>query len=85
MGSVDKIDLLFTTLITPDRKTASIPNSEVTSTAILNYTKQGTRRFDIPVGIGYGENIEEAKRVLLEIMVNSDLVLASPEPTVFVS
>lgn len=84
-GVVQSIGLLFTTILTFDKRTAMVPNGEIMGSTIINYSLQGIRRFDIPVGIGYGENIGETKDLLLEMMADHELVLSDPVPEILVS
>ncbi len=49
---------------------------------MLNYTKENNRRVDLTIGIGYDEDIDKAKAVLLEAMKKVPKVLESPAPFV---
>ena len=60
-GTVDSIDLLYTTIITADGKIVSVPNSNLTSNTITNFTKLGVRRVEIKIGISYESDIDSAK------------------------
>lgn len=55
-GTVQQIGLTYTKLLTPDRKTVSMPNKTVVAAQIVNYTDAGTRRVDIPVQVSYDCN-----------------------------
>lgn len=55
-GTVQQVGLTYTKLLTPDRKTVSIPNSSVVSAQIVNYTVDGTRRVDITVNVAYSND-----------------------------
>ena len=55
-GTVQQVGLTYTKLLTPDRKTVSIPNSSVVSAQIINYTVDGTRRVDITVQVAYSND-----------------------------
>lgn len=57
-GTVQQVGLTYTRLLTPDRKTVSIPNSAVVSAQIVNYTSEGTRRVDITVNVAYSNDPE---------------------------
>ena len=46
-GTVYKIELMFTTLITADNKNVILPNSRVSANNVVNYTAQETRRLDL--------------------------------------
>ena len=52
-------------LKTPDNKTIIIPNGSVANGSIVNYSTEATRRVDMVFGIGYDDDIDKAKAVLL--------------------
>lgn len=82
LGVVQSITVLNTILATPADNTAILPNGQVANNKVLNYTKENNRRVDLTIGVGYGEDIEKAKKVLLEAMKNVPNVLESPAPFV---
>jgi small conductance mechanosensitive channel len=82
LGVVQSITVLNTVLATPADNTAILPNGQVANNKVLNYTKENNRRVDLTIGIGYGEDVEKAKRVLVEAMKKVPKVLESPAPFV---
>jgi len=78
-GAVDAITLFSTTLITPDRRTITIPNSSVLSGAIINYTTSTNRRLDLVIGVAYESDIPKVKE-LLEKVVRRDARVLLSEP-----
>lgn len=84
-GVVDEIGILVTLLHTPDNKKIIVPNSQVMSAEIVNYNALNTRRCDMVFGIGYGDDIDKAKGILMNILTSDERVLKDPEPTVAVS
>ncbi|MBQ6815048.1 MAG: mechanosensitive ion channel [Lachnospiraceae bacterium] len=78
-GTVEKVDLFYTKLITPDNRAISIPNGSLSNSAITNVSAFDTRRVDVAFGIGYGEDVEKAKALLLDIAKNDEAVLSNPE------
>ena len=85
-GSVVKIGTIYTELRTPDNRHISVPNSNLTNTPIINYTREGTRRLDVPFGVSYSSNAEQVRRVLLGVCgTYSAKILADPEPQVLLS
>jgi len=84
-GFVEDIGLFHTTLKTVDNKAVIIPNSSITNTSVVNFTKAGKRRVDITFGIGYGDDIKKAKDIILSILSSNDKVLKDPQPMVIVS
>jgi len=63
-GNVDSIQIFSTTLITPTGETVTIPNSQVLSTNITNYTRQPNRRIDLTIGVDYNANIKNVYKIL---------------------
>ncbi len=82
LGSVEKIDVFTTQLKTGDNKTIIIPNAKLTSDNITNYSSKGTRRVDLVFGIGYGDDIDRAKKVISEILEADERILKSPVPII---
>jgi small conductance mechanosensitive channel len=82
LGVVKDIDIFTTQLVTPDNKMAIVPNGAVANGNIINYTTEGKIRVDVVIGVGYDEDIKEAKAVLLEVLTSNPLVLSDPAPSV---
>lgn len=83
-GTVRSIGLNYTKLATTDNKTISIPNHNVVSTEIINYTAAGTRRTDITVSVCYDTPIP----VVLDALKEAACVptaLTDPAPKAVVS
>jgi small conductance mechanosensitive channel len=78
-GLVKKMSLVSTTITTFDNQTLVVPNSKIWGDVIKNVTAQKLRRVDLEFGIGYGDDIEKAERVLVDILSNHDMVLNKPE------
>jgi small conductance mechanosensitive channel len=81
-GTVKRMTLVSTTIMTPDNQTLIIPNSTVWGDVIRNRTTQPVRRVDMTFGIGYQDDIEHAERVLQEIVARVENVLKSPAPVI---
>jgi small conductance mechanosensitive channel len=81
-GSVDAIGIFTTTLTTPDNKEVIVPNGAVYSNNITNYSARPTRRVDMVFGIGYDDDIKQAKALLEQIIAADERVLAEPAPVV---
>ncbi len=78
-GLVKKMNLVSTTITTFDNQTLVVPNSKIWGDVIKNVTAQKLRRVDLEFGIGYGDDIEKAERVLEDIVSKHDMVLKKPE------
>lgn len=83
-GTVQNIDLLYTTILTADRKTVMIPNSSITNGTVTNFTKAGTRRIDIQIGVSYNTDVQKAVSVLTQMARAEENVLNDPEPVCYV-
>lgn len=63
-GTVREIGMTYTTLTTADQKEIFVPNSEVSSSKIINYTMVGTRRVDLTFMASYDDDVETVKAAL---------------------
>ena len=81
-GKVSHMSLVSTTILTIDNKTLIVPNSKIWGDVITNVTAQAIRRIDLEFGIGYGDDIPHAEKVLWSIIKDHPKVLADPEPVV---
>ena len=84
-GTVDAINLMYTTLIQPDNCEAMVPNAKIGGDAIINFNRRGTRRFELTVGIGYKDDIGRAKAVIEQLFAADPRILADPAPGVWTS
>lgn len=66
-GIVKEIQIFNTVLRTFDNKIIIVPNTELATKTLTNYTKSENRRADINIGIAYGEDIEKARKVLIDM------------------
>ncbi|MEJ2338373.1 MAG: mechanosensitive ion channel family protein [Gemmatimonadales bacterium] len=85
LGKVKEIGIFSTVLNTPDNVRTIVPNAEVWGKPIKNYTANGTRRVDMVIGVGYGDDLAVAKQVIEKVVGADDRVLSDPEPQVAVS
>ncbi len=83
-GSVREVRIFNTLLETPDRKLVLVPNGQVLSANITNYTESPTRRLDMVFGISYDDDLRHAKRVLQEIVAADERCFTDPAPTIAV-
>ena len=79
-GSVTDIGLFYTKLTTGDNRKVVLPNSLVSSNALVNVTEQKTRRVDLEVTVDYGSDVEKVKAILLGLAKEHSLVLKDPAP-----
>jgi len=83
-GTVEKIKIFTTQLQTPDNKVIIVPNSKLTGDNIVNYSTKGTRRLDLVFGIGYGDDIDSAKKIITEVVARDERILKDPPPKIAV-
>ncbi len=81
-GTVEEIRITQTKLRTPDNKVVFIPNGTLSSSEIVNYSEKNTRRVDFSFSIGYADDFEKAKSLVLDIVNAHNLVLKDPAPFV---
>ena len=74
-GTVEEISVLQTILLTPDMRTVILPNGSVFNNPIINFSKFGVRRVEIKIWIGYDDDFDKAKQVLMGVLKNEPLIL----------
>lgn len=83
-GTVENIETRATTIRTYDGRRIVIPNSELFTNSVTVNTAFDNRRLEYDVGIGYGDDIDRAKQLILEAMHSVDEVLKDPAPDALV-
>ena len=81
-GVVLEVRVFQTRLRAFDHRVVILPNSEITTAPIINYSTLPLRRMDITVGVGYDDDLQLARSVLLEIAGKESLLAKEPEPVV---
>ena len=84
-GTVLQIDMIHTTLRTPDNRQVVIPNGQLVNKTIVDYSKESTRRMDLQFGISYDNDPELAKKIILDCALAHEFTLTDPEPFVRVT
>lgn len=84
-GVVEKISIFNTIIKTGDNKEMIVPNGAIYGGVITNYSAKETRRVDMVFGIGYDDDIKQAKNIMTDIMEKDERILAEPAPLVAVS
>ena len=84
-GTVQQIGLFTTELKQFDGLFVMVPNSELWNQAIVNFNRHPIRRFELLVGIGYSDSMEQARNELLALAAADERVLDDPAPQAFVS
>ncbi len=83
-GLVDDIDLMVTRLHTWDNQIVTVPNGTVTTSVVKNFTEAGLRRVDFTILVGYGQDLDQVREVLLKTAKDTPYVAAEPEPKMIV-
>jgi len=81
-GIVEEVGVFATMIRTGDNKRIIVPNGGITGGNITNYSAKETRRVDLVFGIGYDDNIKDAKDLIQGLLDADDRILKDPEPTI---
>ncbi len=84
-GVVEDVQVFATIIRTGDNKKITVPNGLITGSSIVNYSAKPTRRVDMVFGIGYDDDIKQAKQILEDVVSADQRVLADPPPTIAVT
>ena len=84
-GSVEQVQILTTVLKTGDNKKIIVPNSQIMSSIITNYSANETRRVDMVVGVSYDDDLDKVRNTLESLVAAEDRILADPACTIAVS
>ncbi len=82
IGTVQDVDLRATELRTFDGKYVLIPNADVFTNPITNYSREPVRRLDLNIGVAYDTDLADAKAVVLTCLAESHYVVSKPVPQV---
>jgi small conductance mechanosensitive channel len=82
LGSVEAIDILYTTVRNFDNKVVTIPNGSLANNNITNFSDKPTRRVELPVGVAYGTDLKKTRKIVLDVLAKDERIHADPEPVV---
>lgn len=85
IGSVSEIQIFNTIMKTPDNKTIIIPNGGLSTSSMINYSTEATRRVDWTIGVGYGDDVDKARAVIKRLCDEDSRILKDPEVFIAVS
>ena len=83
-GIVEKLRIFNTVMRSGDNREITIPNSQIYSGTIVNFSARDTRRIDLIFGIGYDDDIKQAKDLIEKTMAADERIMRDPEPVVMV-
>ena len=78
-GSVVQVQILTTILKTGDNKQIVVPNGQIMTDIITNYSANDTRRIDMVVGVSYEDNLDTVRKTLADLVAAESRILADPE------
>lgn len=84
-GSVLQVQILTTMLKTGDNKLIVVPNGQIMSSIIINYSAHKTRRIDMVIGVSYDDDIDKVRNTIRELIDADDRILKDPECLIAVS
>jgi len=82
IGTVAKVDVRATELYTPERQNVIIPNGEIYTSSIKNYSRYPKRRVELTVGVGYKSDLEQVRAAALKAIADIPGRLDDPAPQV---
>ncbi|MBY6203349.1 mechanosensitive ion channel domain-containing protein [Halomonas denitrificans] len=83
-GTVTDVGLFQSVLNTPDNRKVIVPNGQITSDTITNYSAYDTRRIDLIIGVGYGDDLKVARSTIEKVLEAHEKVLDDPAPVIWV-
>ncbi len=77
-GVVKEIKIFNTFINTADGKTVIMPNGALSTNIMTNVTANGIRRVEWTFGIAYGDNVDEARKTIYDVLAANEKVLKDP-------
>ncbi|WPJ95437.1 mechanosensitive ion channel [Coraliomargarita algicola] len=84
-GVIVEVGILTTEMKTPDNIQIIMPNSSIMGGSITNVSAHPTRRVDMTVGVGYGDDLNKAKKIMEDLLAADERVLKDPAVTIAVA
>jgi small conductance mechanosensitive channel len=78
-GAVVQVQILTTMLKTGDNKSIIVPNGQVMSSIITNYSANATRRVDLTIGVAYNDDLDKVRSTIQSLIDADDRILDDPE------
>ncbi|MBQ8474105.1 MAG: mechanosensitive ion channel family protein [Clostridia bacterium] len=84
-GTVKQIGLFHTILTTPDNVQVVIPNSQLTSQTVKNYSVEETRRVDVDFTVAYNSDPDKVRNIIMKVASVTEGVMIEPAPVVYMT
>jgi len=84
-GTILQVQILTTMLKTADNKLIIVPNGQIMSGIITNYSAHETRRVDMVVSVSYEDDIDKVRSTIRELVDADERILKDPECLIAVS
>ncbi len=84
-GTVSAVDLSYTTFVTVDNKEIFVPNSQLSSAKVVNYTALGKRRVDLNFTASYEAPTAAVKGAIREVLDTIPEIMADPAPEIWLT
>ena len=81
-GTVKNIGAFYTEMATFDNRHINLPNGSLTNTAIINFSREGTRRLDLTFSVAYESDLDQVYEVLNRVVKEEKALLPDPAPEV---
>jgi len=81
-GTVKSVGAFYTEMATFDNRHINLPNGTLTNTAIVNYSREGSRRLDLTFSVSYESSLDRVYEVLNRVVSQEEALLADPAPAV---
>lgn len=82
-GKVSGISLRATEMYTLDGRLVVIPNADIFTSPIVNFSRPNTRRIELTVGVGYPSNLDQVREIALEAIHAVEGLLQEPSPALY--
>jgi len=81
-GPVKGLDLRTTQIKTVDGRDIYVPNSLVIKSVFTNFTRDGLLRLDFELGLDTSDDIENARKLIIDLLLKQDDIIKKPDPNV---
>ena len=78
-GSVEQVQILTTMLKTGDNKIIIVPNGQIMSSIITNYSANNTRRVDLTIGVSYNDDLDKVRSTIKSLVDADARIMKDPE------